>query len=546
MNRQEHRARDEATSPIASRARDALERAAAEADHFMESRAGERWTKIKRQVSGLAKVAAVKPNTSQAAPEDEPEAYPGASASALQDVCEAAGFAFAELWTRSKFEVPAEDDREAQVQWDHLLSFANVTHTNFPAFPEAYNLQGKLDEFVSAGREQRYAKNSSIPGLAWNRGSVDWQDLSVYDVLEETLQADTRINLAMELFDASMAIPLRHAIYDNFSAVAVFYRNRSAADATALCHAPEFRTHPALVALVEQAYQYLPRALHLEEAMPAWRTAQEYWRHDQGIDDDDSAHRHAHHGHDLRAYGFGAGSALGERIGERLSRLRQHIKADLEHIKADPRYQTSKERLTALEREWAKGRMAGWLITYTAKWKGTGSAPAKGSDANYCAWVMLGSMLAIGTMTYIDDVVDEYSYNYYSMYALVTHFSAVALILFSTPTSPFGQPRNVVGGHVICAIIAVVLDSNKLLVGMDQTTMNAVAPACAIAVMTWTGLMHPPAAACCFIFVSGGPRVKNLGYLFIFFPILMDVAIMLVLAIVINNCSENRRYPVYW
>ena len=36
---------------------------------------------------------------------------------------------------------------------------------------------------------------------------------SVYDVLEETLQADTRVQQAMELFDASMAVPLRHAVY---------------------------------------------------------------------------------------------------------------------------------------------------------------------------------------------------------------------------------------------------------------------------------------------------------------------------------------------
>jgi len=43
-------------------------------------------------------------------------------------------------------------------------------------------------------------------------------------------------------------------------------------------------------------------------------------------------------------------------------------------------------------------------------------------------------------MTFIDDMVDEYTYNdAYTLYALVTHFSAVALILFSTPTSPYGQ-----------------------------------------------------------------------------------------------------------
>ena len=30
------------------------------------------------------------------------------------------------------------------------------------------------------------------------------------------------------------------------------------------------------------------------------------------------------------------------------------------------------------------------------------------------------------------------------------------------------QPRNVVGGHIISAVIALVLDSNKELFGMNQ------------------------------------------------------------------------------
>ena len=96
----------------------------------MEARAGARWQTVKRTI---AFVAAVKPSSpKEAALEDEPDEYPGACASALRDVCEAAGFAFAELWIRPKFEMPGEEDREAQVQWDHLLRYAKRALSKSP------------------------------------------------------------------------------------------------------------------------------------------------------------------------------------------------------------------------------------------------------------------------------------------------------------------------------------------------------------------------------------------------------------------------------
>ena len=50
-----------------------------------------------------------------------------------------------------------------------------------------------------------------------------------------------------------------------------------------------------------------------------------------------------------------------------------------------------------------------------------GQGPGKMAAILKC---LVCSMLAIGTMTFVDDVVDEYAYNKtYTLYALVTHFS---------------------------------------------------------------------------------------------------------------------------
>lgn len=58
--------------------------------------------------------------------------------------------------------------------------------------------------------------------------------------------------------------------------------------------------------------------------------------------------------------------------------------------------------------------------------------------------------------------------------------------------------------------------------------------------------MHPPAAACCTIYVSGGLKMQHVGWLYIFFPVLADTMIMFILALFINNMSNQRQYPLYW
>ena len=454
----------------------------------------------------------------------EQDDYLGGMACLMKQVCEAAGFAFSELWTRPSREVVAEEDGSTKVQWEYLLKWADITYINYEAFPEARHVAGKLDDLKEAGRQASYAKNNSIPGLAWNRRNTDWQDLSVYDRLDETLQADARTAKAMELFDASIALPLSRASGKTY-AVLVFFRNRHVAQPAALCNRDEYYKHPALLDLLTQVYAVAPVAAEYERAKPRFTQALEDWCETHRKDSDVDA------ANNDESYGAFLDLALPDFV----TKMSQAV-TDNEPFR----------KLSAMEKEWEKGKFAGWLKTYIHKWKGTGAGPAPGTDWNYCKWVFFGCLSAIGTMTLIDDAVDDWYYGSFTVYALVTHFSAVALILFSTPTSPYGQPRNVIGGHLISATLALVLDSNKELLRMNQVVMNAFAPACAIGAMTWTGLMHPPAAACCLIFVSGGPRIKNLGYLYIFFPVLLDVSIMVFLALAINNLAPNRKYPVYW
>jgi len=70
--------------------------------------------------------------------------------------------------------------------------------------------------------------------------------------------------------------------------------------------------------------------------------------------------------------------------------------------------------------------------------------------------------------------------------------------------------------------------------------------ATAIAVMQVTRTVHPPAGATAYIAVIGSAKIHNLGYLYALIPAASGALIMLMVALVVNNLSSARRYPVYW
>jgi len=73
-----------------------------------------------------------------------------------------------------------------------------------------------------------------------------------------------------------------------------------------------------------------------------------------------------------------------------------------------------------------------------------------------------------------------------------------------------------------------------------------VAVATAIAVMHATKTLHPPGGATALIAVIGSAKIHALGYLYAIIPAGLGAAIMLIVALLVNNVPRNRRYPVFW
>lgn len=123
---------------------------------------------------------------------------------------------------------------------------------------------------------------------------------------------------------------------------------------------------------------------------------------------------------------------------------------------------------------------------------------------------------------------------------VVASMGASAVLLFAVPHGALSQPWPVFGGHLISAFIGVscfILIDDKMLAG-------AVAVGLAIGAMYYLHCLHPPGGATALVAVLGGESINGLGYGFIVTPVLENVLMLLLMAVLLNLPFHHRRYPV--
>ena len=148
----------------------------------------------------------------------------------------------------------------------------------------------------------------------------------------------------------------------------------------------------------------------------------------------------------------------------------------------------------------------------------------------------IGSFIGIGLIAFVQSKTMLDSDNIF----LIGSFGASSVLIYGAIQSPMAQPRNLVGGHLVSALIGVTI--HKLM--PDIIWLAApLAVSLSIVMMQITKTLHPPGGATALISVIGTVRVKSLGYLYVLSPVLTGSLILLIVALVFNNLTENRQYP---
>ena len=175
---------------------------------------------------------------------------------------------------------------------------------------------------------------------------------------------------------------------------------------------------------------------------------------------------------------------------------------------------------------------------YFSKMKGDAKSPPMVSPSEII-WSWVGAFLGIFAVAVIHyNMLDETA-----LVMIIGSFGASAVLIYGAINSPLAQPRNLVGGHLISAVIGVACYQ---FFAPSMWLAASVAVATAIAAMHATKTLHPPGGATALIAVIGGAKIHQLGYLYALIPVATGALIKLLVALIVNNIPRTRRYPEFW
>lgn len=177
-------------------------------------------------------------------------------------------------------------------------------------------------------------------------------------------------------------------------------------------------------------------------------------------------------------------------------------------------------------------------MEFLQKMKGNGQSPP-GVGAMEVVWSWVGSFLGITAVSLIHYKI----LNQLDFAMIIGSFGASAVLIYGGIRSPLAQPRNLIGGHIISAIVGVTAFQ---LLSQQPWLAASIAVSTSIALMHLTKTLHPPGGATALIAVIGSEGIHNLGYLYVLIPVALGASVMLLIALIVNNIPKNRRYPEFW
>ncbi len=179
------------------------------------------------------------------------------------------------------------------------------------------------------------------------------------------------------------------------------------------------------------------------------------------------------------------------------------------------------------------------MNAYFRKMAGGGKSPKRTSLSNIF-WSFIGAFTGIAGLHFslFDKLLTTADIN-----MIIGSFGASAVLVYAAIESPLAQPRNLIGGHILSALVGVFCYQ---LLPTQLWLAAALAVASAIAVMHLTKTLHPPGGATALIAVIGSPQLHDIGYLYALVPVGRGAVILLIVALIVNNIPKGRKYPAFW
>jgi len=120
---------------------------------------------------------------------------------------------------------------------------------------------------------------------------------------------------------------------------------------------------------------------------------------------------------------------------------------------------------------------------------------------------------------------------------LIPSLASSAIMLFMSYQNVFAQPRNVVGGHIMSALAALLI----LMIWEPEWWSITMVVVLAGLLMIITNTIHPPGGGTAIAAYLGG---YSAGVLL--GTVIVDTIIIVLVAWVVNSVIAHRQYPRFW
>ena len=109
------------------------------------------------------------------------------------------------------------------------------------------------------------------------------------------------------------------------------------------------------------------------------------------------------------------------------------------------------------------------------------------------------------------------------------------VLLYGYPESPFAQPKNVFFGHLVTAVVGLVV---LYFIPLPLFMTIPLAVGLGVGLMILFNVTHPPAGGNPIIVIVG-----SVSFDYLFSPVITGTIIIIIFAIIINRFILKKSYP---
>ncbi len=152
-------------------------------------------------------------------------------------------------------------------------------------------------------------------------------------------------------------------------------------------------------------------------------------------------------------------------------------------------------------------------------------------DKNLIIQSTLAGIFSIITIGVLTVLTYKTSYGIF----LIASFGSTMVLLYGYPESPFAQPKNIILGHFLTALIGIIFLN---FVPLPIFLNIPLAVGFGVMFMILLKVTHPPAGGNPIIVIIG-----SVSYDYLISPIILGALIVILFGVVLNRFVLRKKYP---